>query len=55
MGRTEAVIRRAIERCGSKLTDTYVFYDGCIEKRKNVHSYYRYYDYHDILGNKIKE
>lgn len=55
MGRTEAVIRKAIERCGSKLTDTYVFYDGCIEKRKNVHSYYRYYDYHDILGNKIKE
>lgn len=55
MGRTEAIIRRAIEKCGSRLTDTYVFYDGCIEKRNNVHSYYRYYDNHDILGNRIKE
>lgn len=55
MGRTEAVIRNAIEACGSELVKTFVFYDGCIEKKPNVMSMYRYYDNYDILGNKIKK
>lgn len=53
MGRTEAVIRNAVEAQGGEFVGTYVFYDGCHEKRDNVHSIYRYYDYHDILGNKL--
>ena len=55
MGRTEAVIRKALNKCGASLAGTLVFYDGCIEKRDWVTSMYRYYDNYDILGNRIKK
>lgn len=55
MGRTEAVIRKALNKYGASLAGTRVFYDGCIEKRPWVTSMYRYYDNYDVLGNRIKK
>lgn len=55
MGRTEAVIRRALSLCGANLVGTFVFYDGCIEKRAWVTSMYRYYDNYDVLGNRLEK
>jgi hypothetical protein len=55
MGRTEAVIRKALNECGASLAGTLVFYDGCIEKRPWVTSMYRYYDNYDVLGNRLEK
>lgn len=55
MGRTEAVIRKALSECGASLAGTLVFYDGCIEKRPWVTSMYRYYDNYDVLGNRLEK
>lgn len=55
MGRTEAVIRKALKECGADLVGTSVFYDGCIEERPWVTSMYRYYDNYDILGNRLEK
>lgn len=52
-GKTSFVVKEALEKCGCNLVGTYVIYDGCFEKRSDVRSIYRYYDYHDILGRKI--
>jgi hypothetical protein len=43
-GKTRNVVKAEVERCGGKLIDTYVIYDGSKEKDRNVHSLYRYYD-----------
>lgn len=55
MGRTEAVIRKALSSCGANLVGTFVFYDGCIEKRPLVTSMYRYYDNYDVLGHRLEK
>lgn len=55
MGRTEAVIRNALNECGASLAGTLVFYDGCIEKRPWVTSMYRYYDNYDVLGHRLEK
>lgn len=55
MGRTEAVIRKALSLCGANLVGTFVFYDGCIEKRPWVTSMYRYYDNYDVLGHRLEK
>lgn len=55
MGRTEAVIRKALSSCGANLVGTFVFYDGCIEKRPWVTSVYRYYDNYDVLGHRLEK
>ena len=55
MGRTEAVIRKALSSCGANLVGTFVFYDGCIEKRPWVTSMYRYYDNYDVLGHRLEK
>ena len=54
-GKTATVIEEEIERLGGSFLGTLVVYDGAEEKYDNVWSLYRYYDYHDILGRKIKE
>ena len=53
-GKTAMVIKEEIERLGGTFVGTYVVYDGSKSKDENVWSLYRYYDYHDILGRKIK-
>lgn len=53
-GKTVAVVKEEIERLGGIFTGTLVAYDGSKTKEENVWSLYRYYDYHDILGRKIK-
>lgn len=52
-GKTSFVVKEALEKNECKLLGTVVIYDGCAEKRKDVKSIYRYYDYHDILGRKL--
>ena len=53
-GRTYFVVKEALAKVCCNLVGTYVIYDGCYEKRDDVHSIYRYYDYHDILGREFK-
>lgn len=53
-GRTATVIKEEIERYGGRFVGTYVAYDGSKNKETDVYSLYRYYDYHDVLGRKIK-
>lgn len=53
-GRTATVIKEEIERYGGRFVGTYVAYDGSKNKEADVYSLYRYYDYHDVLGRKIK-
>ena len=53
-GRTATVIKEEIERYGGGFVGTYVAYDGSKSKEADVYSLYRYYDYHDVLGRKIK-
>lgn len=53
-GKTAVVVKEEIERLGGIFTGTLVAYDGSKAKEENVWSLYRYYDYHDILGRKIK-
>ena len=53
-GKTVAVVKEEIERLGGIFVGTLVAYDGSKTKEENVWSLYRYYDYHDILGRKIK-
>ena len=48
LGRTRDTIRNAIEENHGTLINTYVFYDGSKAKEDNVHSFYRYYDFHKI-------
>jgi hypothetical protein len=43
-GRTRLVISNELERCGHKLVDTYVLYDGCSIKQPNVRSLFRYHN-----------
>lgn len=50
LGRTRNKIKNAIEKHHGKFINTYVFYDGSKEKDKSVHSFYRYYDYHNIIN-----
>lgn len=54
-GRTVLVVREEIERLGGIFLGTYVAYDGCKNKECDVHSLYRYYDYHDVLGRPLKK
>lgn len=53
-GKTAMVIKEEIERLGGIFIGTLVAYDGAKVEEKNVWSLYRYYDYHDLLGRKIK-
>lgn len=53
-GRTAMVVKEEIERCGGNFLGVYVAYDGSKVKEKDVDSLYRYYDYHDTLGRKIR-
>lgn len=53
-GKTAMVIKEEVERLGGIFVGTLVAYDGSKIKEENVWSLYRYYDYHDILGRKIK-
>ena len=48
LGRTRDAIKNAIEENHGTLINTYVFYDGSKIKEDNVHSFYRYYDFHKI-------
>ena len=48
LGRTRDKIKEAIENNNGKLICTYVFYDGSKIKEDDVHSFYRYYDYHKV-------
>ena len=48
LGRTRDAIKNAIEENHGTLLNTYVFYDGSKVKEDNVHSFYRYYDFHEI-------
>jgi len=43
-GKTRNAIKNEIERLGGKLINTYVIYDGSIERDISVSSLYRYYD-----------
>ena len=53
-GRTMTVVKEEIERCGGTFLCTFVAYDGSKYKDDKVHSLYRYYDHHDILGRPIE-
>ena len=53
-GKTATVIQEEVERLGGKWLGTFVAYDGSKHQDENVWALYRYYDYHDILGRKIK-
>lgn len=53
-GKTATVIKEEVEKLGGIFVGTLVAYDGNKTKEENVWSLYRYYDYHDILGRKIK-
>lgn len=54
-GRTVLVVREEIERLGGIFLGTYVAYDGSMNKECDVHSLYRYYDYHDVLGRPLQK
>lgn len=49
LGRTRDKIKKAIEENHGSLINTYVFYDGSKIKEDNVHSFYRYYDFHKVI------
>jgi len=42
-GKTQRAVRNEIERLGGKLVNTFVIYDGSVNKSKDVKSLYRYY------------
>ena len=48
LGRTRDKIKEAIEIYKGELTCTYVFYDGSKVRDNSVHSFYRYYDFHEV-------
>jgi len=50
-GSTQEEIEKNLKKYGSKIIKTYVIYDGSFQKKSNVYSIYRYYDYHsdDVL------
>lgn len=52
---TVLVAREEIDRLGGIFLGTYVAYDGSKNKECDVHSLYRYYDYHDVLGRPLKK
>lgn len=53
-GKTAMVVKEEIEKLGGIFVGTLVAYDGAKVRDKDVWSLYRYYDYHDILGRKLK-
>lgn len=55
LGRTEARVKELVKGNGGEFLGTFVAYDGCQEKRPWVHSLYRYYDYYDVLGRRIRK
>jgi len=42
-GKTQRAVRNEIERLGGKLVNTFVIYDGSVNKSGDVKSLYRYY------------
>ena len=42
-GKTQRAVRNEIERLGGKLVNTFVIYDGSVNKSEDVKSLYRYY------------
>jgi hypoxanthine-guanine phosphoribosyltransferase len=50
-GSTKEEIEKNLKKYGAKIIKTYVIYDGSFQRRPDVVSLYRYYDYHskDIL------
>jgi len=42
-GKTQRAVRNEIERLGGKLINTFVIYDGSVNKSDDVKSLYRYY------------
>lgn len=50
-GSTQEEIEKNLKKYGSRIIKTYVIYDGSFQKKPNVYSIYRYYDYHsdDVL------
>ena len=53
-GRTYYYVKGYIEAMfGYPIKEAYVAYDGSKHRDTNVQSLYRYYDYHDVLGNKL--
>lgn len=48
LGRTKDKIKQAIIDNHGSLINTYVFYDGSKIKEDDVHSFYRYYDFHEV-------
>lgn len=53
-GKTAMVVKEEVERLGGIFVGSVVAYDGSKARDENVWSLYRYYDYHDILGRKLK-
>lgn len=45
-GKTYKVVKKEIEKNGGVCDCAFVVYDGSEEKDENIHSLYRYYDYH---------
>lgn len=48
LGRTRDKIKKAVEENHGIFVNTYVFYDGSKDKDDHVHSFYRYYDFHEV-------
>ena len=48
LGRTRDKIKNAVEENQGIFINTYVFYDGSKVKDDHVHSFYRYYDFHEV-------
>lgn len=48
LGRTRDKIKNAVLENQGSLISTYVFYDGSKVKEDDVHSFYRYYDFHKV-------
>ena len=42
-GKTQRAVKNEIERLGGKLVNTFVIYDGSVNKSDDVKSLYRYY------------
>jgi len=50
-GSTKKEIDKHLQKYNARIIKTYVFYDGGFQKRNDVYSLYRYYDYH--LGDML--
>jgi hypothetical protein len=51
----EALKKYLLEEWSLPLDTCFVAYDGCKVKKQNVFSLFRYFDYHNLNGEKIKE